>query len=74
MASETIKKRAPVFVKVSSLRPDTTGHNLKVKVIHFTYHKAASASQRCWLTYSDGSDLQLIRILYLVALFASTQR
>lgn len=28
------EKRAPVFGKVEQLRPDTSGHNLVVKVRH----------------------------------------
>lgn len=34
MATEEMKKRPAVFVKISSLRPDTAGHNLKLKVRH----------------------------------------
>ena len=32
MAAAAIEKKKPVFTKVDQLRPDTSGHNLTVKV------------------------------------------
>jgi hypothetical protein len=43
MAAQVIEKKKPVFVKVDQLRPDTSGHNLTVKVRNHTRSSAISS-------------------------------
>ncbi|GAB4823009.1 hypothetical protein N2152v2_010055 [Parachlorella kessleri] len=58
MAAAAIEKKKPVFTKVDQLRPDTSGHNLTVKVKELTPHPQdqraiGPALKRAGLTVKD---------------------
>ena len=46
MATEPIKKRPAVYVQISSLRPDTSGHNLKLKASLEPYLPSTTKSSK----------------------------
>ena len=65
MATEPIKKRPAVYVQISSLRPDTSGHNLKLKASPESYIPMSMKSSKLWQTYNALATLYQFPFLLL---------